>query len=83
MNKFFTLPHTFNLLDELFNLLILRVSLAKIIFANLFYYSAYLCYYLWAPLHFSVLFMGLTVLFQLTFTFIYSTFSKKFSVLVK
>ena len=30
-----------------------------------------------------LLFMGLIVLFQLTFTFIYSTFSKKFSVLVK
>ena len=34
-------------------------------------------------LHFFVLFMGLTVLFQLIFTFIYSTFSKKFLVLVK
>ena len=32
------------------------------------------------PLYFLVLFMGHTVLFQLTFTFIYSTFSKKFSV---
>ena len=42
----------------------------KIIFVNLFYYSAY----------FLLLFMGHTVLFQLTFTFIYSTFSKKFSV---
>ena len=29
------------------------------------------------PLHFLVLFMSQTVLFQLTFTFIYSTFSKK------
>ena len=27
--------------------------------------------------------MGLTVLFQLTFTFIYSTFSKKFSISAK
>ena len=35
-------------------------------------------YYLWAPLHFLVLFMDPTVLFQLTFTFIYSTFNKKF-----
>ena len=32
---------------------------------------------------FLLLFMGLTVLFQLTFTFIYNTFSKKFSILVK
>ena len=29
------------------------------------------------------LFMGLTVLFQLTFIFIYSIFSKKFSISVK
>ena len=50
---------------------------------NLFYYSTYFCYYLQAPLHFSVLFMGSTVLFQLTFTFIYSTFSKKISVSTK
>ena len=53
------------------------VCLAKIIFASLFYYSAYFCYYSWTPLHFLVLFMNLTILFQLTFTFIYSTFSKK------
>ena len=50
---------------------------------SLFYYSTYFCYYSWVILHFLVLFMGLTVLFQLTFTFIYSTFSKKFSVLAK
>ena len=56
----------------------LSVRLANIIFANLFYYSAYFCYYLWVPLHFLILFMGPTVLFQLTFTFIYSTFNKKF-----
>ena len=30
-----------------------------------------------------VLFMGPTVLFYLTFTFIYSTYSKKFSISVK
>ena len=35
------------------------------------------------PLHFLVLFIGFTVLFQLTFTFIYNTFSKKILVLVK
>ena len=57
-----------------------RVSmcLAKIIFVNLFYYSADFYYYSWVPLYFLVLFMSLTVLFQLTFTFIYSTFNKKF-----
>ena len=32
---------------------------------------------------FFVLFMSLTVLFQVTFTFIYSTFSKKILVLAK
>ena len=34
-------------------------------------------------LYFLVLFMGLTVLFQLTFTFIYNIFSNKFSVSAK
>ena len=48
-----------------------------------FYYLVYFCYYLWVSLHILILFMNLTVLFQLTFTFIYSTFNKKFSVLVK
>ena len=61
----------------------LSVRLANIIFANLFYYSAYFCYYLWVPLHFLVMIMGPTILFQLTFLFIYSTFSKTFSVLTK
>ena len=61
----------------------LSVYLAKIIFAKLFYYSTYFCYYLWVSLHFLVIFMGPTVLFQLTFTFIYSTFSKKFSISTK
>ena len=61
----------------------LSVRLAKIIFANLFYYSAYFCYHLWVPLHFLTLFISLTVLFQLTFTFIFSTFSKKNLILAK
>ena len=52
-------------------------------FVNLFYYSACFCYYSWVSLYFLVLFMGSTILFQLTFTFIYSTFNKKFSVLTK
>jgi len=34
-------------------------------------------------MHFLVLFMSPIVLFQLIFTFIYSTFNNKFSVLVK
>ena len=38
---------------------------------------------LMAPLHFLVLFIGSTVLFRLIFTFIYSTFDKKFSVSAK
>ena len=50
---------------------------------KLFHQSAYFCYYSWAPLHFLVLFIGPIVLFQLTFTFIYSTFSNKFSVSAK
>ena len=53
------------------------VCLVKIIFVNLFYYLIYFLYYLWVSLHFLVLFVSLTVLFQLTFTFIYSIFSKK------
>ena len=60
-----------------------QTRLAKIIFANLFYYSAYFSYYSWVSLHFLVLFMSHTILFQLIFTFIYSTFTKKFLVLVK
>ena len=37
----------------------------------------YFCYYLWVSLHFLVLFMGPTILFQLTFT--YSIQQKNFS----
>ena len=55
----------------------LSVRLVWMKFAGLFYYSTYFCYYLWVSLHFLALFMDLTVLFQLTFTFIYSTFIKK------
>ena len=53
--------------------------LDKLFLAILFYYSAYFCYYSQALLHFLVLFMDPAVLFQLTFTFIYSIFSKKIS----
>ena len=51
----------------------LRVCLALIIFSNLIYYLA----------QFFILFMGLTVLFLLTFTFIYRIFSEKFSISAK
>ena len=45
-------------------------------FPNLFYYSSYFYYYSWVLLHFLVLFMELTIKFQLIFTFIYSIFNK-------
>ena len=64
-------------------LLRLRLHLETDYKASLFYYLVYFCYYSWVSLHFLVLFISLNVLFQLTFTFIYSTFSKKFSVSVK
>ena len=48
-----------------------------------FYFFIFFIYYLWVPLHFLVLFMSLTVLFQLPFSFIYNIFSKKFSVSAK
>ena len=50
---------------------------------KLFHYSTYFYYYPWVSLHFLVLFMGSTVLFQLTFTFIYNTFSNNFSISAK
>ena len=50
---------------------------------KLFHYSAYFYYYSWVSLHFLVLFIDLTLLFQLTFTFIYSRFSNKFLVSAK
>ena len=50
---------------------------------SLFYYSAYFYYYSWVLLYFLILFIGLTVLFQLIFTFIYSTFSKKLLISTK
>ena len=51
--------------------------------ASLFYYLFYFCYYLWVSLHFLVLFIDLTVLFQLIFTFVYCTFTNNFSISVK
>ena len=55
---------------------------------SLFYYLIYFCYYLTYFYYYSwivlfVLFISFTVLFQLSFTFIYNTFSKKFSILTK
>ena len=52
-------------------------------FVNLFYYLIYFYYYLWVLLYFLVLFIDFIILFQLNFTFIYSNFSKKFSILTK
>ena len=47
------------------NLLVMVcVRLAKIIFANLFYYSTYFYYYSWILLYFLILFMGLLILFM-------------------
>ena len=62
---------------------IFNVRLTNIIFVNFFYYSAYFLYFSWVSLHFLLLFMDFTILFQLTFTFIYSTFSKKNLVSMK
>ena len=36
---------------------VVSVRLTPLIFANLFYYSAYFYYYLWVSLHFLVLFI--------------------------
>ena len=59
-------------------IVLFSVRLVPLIFVKLFYYSAYFCYYSWVLLYFLVLFMSSIVSFQLAFTFIYSTFSKKF-----
>ena len=77
------LEKEWKLLRKWFVTLKSSVYLASLFFANLFYYLAYFCYYSWVPLQFFVLFINPTILFQLTFTFIYSTFSKKFSVSAK
>ena len=58
----------------------LQVYLTKIIFANLLYYWSYFYYYSRVLLHFLIQFIHLTVLFQLSFIFIYRTLSKKISV---
>ena len=50
---------------------------------SIFYYLAHFFYYSWIPLHFLLLFMSHIILFQLTFIFIYSIFSKKFLVSAK
>ena len=51
--------------------------------SQLIYYSVYFYYYIWDSQHFLILFICFTVLFQLTFTFIYNTFSKKISIDLK
>ena len=60
-----------------------KLHLDRLFFANLFYYSTYFCYYSWALLHLLVLFIDPAILFLPSFTFIYSTFSKKISVSAK
>ena len=79
INKFWG----FELMSTRFKTNQFSVYLVKIIFVNLFYYSAYFYYYLWVLMHFLVLFIDLTILFHLIFTFIYNTFKKKFLVSVK
>ena len=63
-----------------FMFLILALVCLKIQFFLLF---SLFCYYLLILLYFLILFMGLTELFQLLFSFIYSNFSKKFSISTK
>ena len=63
-----------------FMFLILALVCLKIQFFLLF---SLFCYYLLILLYFFILFMGLTELFQLLFSFIYSNFSKKFSISTK
>ena len=62
---------------------VIQTTFDTINFLSLFYYSVYFYYYLWILLYFLVLFMSYIVLFQLTFIFIYNTFSKKFSISTK
>ena len=47
----------------------LSVHLGWVEFFNLSSLSVYFCYYSWVSLYFLILFIDLTVLFQLTFTF--------------
>ena len=47
------------------------------LFSLFCYYSIFFCYYSQIPLYFLVLFIDLNVLFQLHFSSIYNTFSKK------
>ena len=51
--------------------------------SHFFYHLAYFCYYLYISLYFLILFMSFIVLFQLSFSFIYCIFSKKFLVSAK
>ena len=64
-----------------FFILILRLDTNKKL--KLFYYLVYFYYYSWTLLHFLILFIGLIIIFQLTFIFIYDTFSNKFLVSTK
>ena len=63
----------FELMSTRFKTNQFSVYLVKIIFADLFYYSAYFYYYLWVLMHFLVLFIGLTILFHLPFNIFLGT----------
>ena len=62
---------------------ILSVRLGRNYKLKLFHYSAYFCYHSWTSLNFLTLFMGLIILVQLIFTFIYTIFNKNFLVWAK
>ena len=62
---------------------LLRLHLGTDYKVSLFYYLIYFYCYLRVTPHFLVLFMSLTVPFQLAFIFIYSTFSKKILISAK
>ena len=56
----------------------IKCPFGKNYFCQLILLLAYFCYYSWVSLHFLVLFMGFTVLFQLTFIFITVLSAKSF-----
>ena len=66
-------------LNEPFFLCIICVHLTKINFTNLFYYSAYICYYLWVLLYFYESYCNISVNFDIYLQY----FKKKNSVSIK
>ena len=73
--------HQFGIIDKVID--VTMCVFGKNLKTSLFYYSAYFLLLFMVSLRFLVLFMDSTVLFQLTFTFIYNIFNKQFSVLAK